>query len=71
MTNKFQTNSHLQGTNEGKKNKEKESKIICFVALNQTLDKEFDYSGETYTRTSLLSSGSLLCYQVSHQKNLL
>lgn len=51
MTNKYQSNSHLQGTNEGNKNKVEESKIICFVAFNQTLHKGFDYSGEEHTHT--------------------
>lgn len=33
---------------KGTKNKEKESKVICFVAFNQTLHKDFDYSGEEH-----------------------
>lgn len=37
VTNKYQSNPHLQGTNEGNNNKGKESKLICFVAFNQTL----------------------------------
>lgn len=50
MTNKYQGNSRLQGTNEGNKNKVEESKIICFVAFNQMLHNWFDYSGEEHTR---------------------
>lgn len=60
MTNKYQSNPHLQGTNEGNKNKAKESKIICFVAFNQTLDKGFDYSGEEHTGTLLPGGCRLL-----------
>lgn len=48
VTNKYRSNSHLQGTNEGNKNKVEESKIICFVAFNQTLHNGFDYSGEEH-----------------------
>lgn len=51
MTNKYRSNSHLQGTNEGNKNKVEESKIICFVAFNQTLHNGFDYSGEEHAHT--------------------
>lgn len=65
MTNKYQSNPHLQGTNEGNKNKAKESKIICFVAFNQTLDKGFDYSGEEHTGTLLLGGRRLLCSHAS------
>ena len=60
MTNKYQSNPHLQGTNEGNKNKAKESKIICCVAFNQTLDKGFDYPGKEHTGTLFLGGRRLL-----------
>ena len=59
MTNKYQSNPHLQGTNEGNKTTAKESKIICFVAFNQTLDKGFDCSGEEQAGALLLGGRRL------------
>lgn len=60
MTNKYWSNPHLQGTNEGNKNKVEESQLIRFVAFNQTLGKGFDYSGEEHTGPLLLIGHRLL-----------